>query len=566
MNDWTPYQTQDGRVYFFNAKTGESTWEKKYQPHSLSNVDKDNSSNPQNIKKQKKQLGVNCINDQLVNNEKSVLNKNDHVSNQPKVQGQTLNKQQNLSKEVQSKYKKSNNTSFHAKHLPMQKSNNVSQFLESNREESKIASRKDEHNLFGLKQSNILPGNNNYKSSNQVEQSNFSFQENDLVVAFHEKKQIYLQARIITVYSDHYDVQWLDGGNHSKVSTYNVKPFNKNHSNSVYSQSHDRYQYANKKIEKSQNLNKQLNNKSNEKSRLSNIKKDLSNFGAIRFLDDLEKWQARDGDGNILEILFNTYDAAKEHLLNIHLLKKKDRIDQSKTFNGKKDESIKNALLKENNKNNSKDSDLLLSPPSYILPMPEDLQSDIEDDDNQHKHRPVGREVDIPSTNKMERLVVTSSVELQSIYCNGFEEWKPSNSWSHEDVMKRTIVGSKFRTIFRTAVFTANGTIYTELLEGSSQGSNFNELTSEGIIFKKYKRVKDKSKFLIRLQHALEHQLAIALHKANFTKIAGETTPMYTFMSESSGNCKLVIYKKSILLGQELRVQGGKEIINYCGN
>ena len=61
----------------------------------------------------------------------------------------------------------------------------------------------------------------------------------------------------------------------------------------------------------------------------------------------------------------------------------------------------------------------------------------------------------------------------------------------------------------------------------------------------------DKPKYLIRLQHALEHQLAMALHRANFTRLCGETTPMYVFMSQSSG--------------QEIKLQGGKTIINYCG-
>merc|ERR1711879_409528 len=69
--------------------------------------------------------------------------------------------------------------------------------------------------------------------------------------------------------------------------------------------------------------------------------------------------------------------------------------------------------------------------------------------------------------------------------------------------------------------------------------------------FTKHTRSLDNSKFLIRLQHALEHQLAMALHRANFTRISGETTPMYVFMSQSSG--------------QEIKLQGGKDIINYCG-
>lgn len=72
-----------------------------------------------------------------------------------------------------------------------------------------------------------------------------------------------------------------------------------------------------------------------------------------------------------------------------------------------------------------------------------------------------------------------------------------------------------------------------------------------GSFLKKNKRLVNKPKFLIRLQHALEHQLAIVLHKANFTRISGETTPMYVFMSQSSG--------------QSLKLQGGKEIINFCG-
>merc|ERR1712183_723798 len=31
MNSWTPYQTRDGQVYFVNPRTGETSWQQKYQ-------------------------------------------------------------------------------------------------------------------------------------------------------------------------------------------------------------------------------------------------------------------------------------------------------------------------------------------------------------------------------------------------------------------------------------------------------------------------------------------------------------------------------------------------------
>ena len=90
--------------------------------------------------------------------------------------------------------------------------------------------------------------------------------------------------------------------------------------------------------------------------------------------------------------------------------------------------------------------------------------------------------------------------------------------------------------------------VYTDLIERQPE----NEVVVGGVIFTKHTRSIDNAKSLIRLQHALEHQLAMALHRANFTRISGETTPMYVFMSQSSG--------------QEIKLQGGKDIINYCGN
>jgi len=183
--------------------------------------------------------------------------------------------------------------------------------------------------------------------------------------------------------------------------------------------------------------------------------------------------------------------------------------------------------------------------------MPADLYSDDEDEEEEEEvlelERPIGREVVCDPCGDIERIAVTSSVELQSVYEQGFEEWKPKQPWAYDDVSTRSSIRNSFRTnLYRTAIFTATGIVYTELLpEGED------ELTVGGIIFTKHRRTGEKAKFLIRLQHALEHQLAMALHCANFTRIAGETTPMYVFMSQTSG--------------KELKLQGGKDIINYCG-
>eukprot|EP00494_Astrolonche_serrata_P022756 UN23013 len=147
----------------------------------------------------------------------------------------------------------------------------------------------------------------------------------------------------------------------------------------------------------------------------------------------------------------------------------------------------------------------------------------------------------------MEQLAITSSIELQSVYSKGFEEWKPSQTWAFANQRLRMMVCDAFREAYRTPIFTATGMIYTELVEQSAQ----NELTVNGVIFTKHERLPDKPKFLIRLQHALEHQLAMALYKANFTRLSGETTPMYVFMNQSSG--------------KEIKLQTGKAIVNYCG-
>jgi len=166
--------------------------------------------------------------------------------------------------------------------------------------------------------------------------------------------------------------------------------------------------------------------------------------------------------------------------------------------------------------------------------------------------RPEGREVLCSSANHMERLAVTSSVVLEICYNHGFEEWKPSQSWRYDDELMRIKVRDAFRANFRTAIFTATDIAYTELLEMENSHHGVDELPIEGIIFTKNKRVPGaRPKFLIRLQHALEHHLAMALHRANFTRISGETTPMYVFLSQYSG--------------KEIRLQSGKEIINYQG-
>merc|ERR1712232_39276 len=89
---------------------------------------------------------------------------------------------------------------------------------------------------------------------------------------------------------------------------------------------------------------------------------------------------------------------------------------------------------------------LIPSPPAYIAPMPIDLYTDDEDSEDNHIERPNGREIIFPETNEMERLVVTSSIELRSIYSFGFEEWKPSQSWTHNDSKIRETVSLMFRS------------------------------------------------------------------------------------------------------------------------
>jgi len=193
------------------------------------------------------------------------------------------------------------------------------------------------------------------------------------------------------------------------------------------------------------------------------------------------------------------------------------------------------------------------SPPAYIAPMPADLWDDDDDDeivDDMPEHaqqRPVGREI-LTNQQDQSRFVLTSSVELNSIYQNGFEEWKSSAPWDNEAEGMRLKVSQAFRDISRTAVITQTGVVYTERVDTHSEKRiNINE----DLFFIKTIRYPDKAKFLIRLQHAVEHQLAVALYRANFTRMSGETTPMYVFMAQSSG--------------EEIRIPNGKTITNFTG-
>jgi len=196
------------------------------------------------------------------------------------------------------------------------------------------------------------------------------------------------------------------------------------------------------------------------------------------------------------------------------------------------------------------------SPPAYIAPMPADLWDDDDDDEDifdvftipgmpiVNEQRPVGREI---NEGGMERFVLTSSVDLNSVYQNGFEEWKPSEHWDYEDSKIRMSITQAFREHGRTAVITQTGIIYTELMDTHKDAS----INVNNIGFRRTVRSKNKKKFLVRLQHAVEHQVAVALYRANFTRMTGETTPMYVFMAHSSG--------------QEIRLQNGKTITNFSG-
>ena len=89
------------------------------------------------------------------------------------------------------------------------------------------------------------------------------------------------------------------------------------------------------------------------------------------------------------------------------------------------------------------------SPPAYIPPMPADLYSDDEDEEEEDEvlelERPVGREVVCDPCGDIERIAVTSSVELQSVYEQGFEEWKPKQPWAYDDVTTRSSIRIAFR-------------------------------------------------------------------------------------------------------------------------
>jgi len=284
------------------------------------------------------------------------------------------------------------------------------------------------------------------------------------------------------------------------------------------------------------------------------------NWGAVRQLQD-GQWQTRTPEGQVLNQLFKTREEATEFLRN-RKRQQQEKIGRNvsgghgmnnnqpknQQRGGRKPQHIEPQQNQNNeNKNNRA---RVPSPPAYIAPMPADLWDDEDEEEEEDVHqdqRPQGREITTNSSQEVNKLALTSSVELRSIYQNGFEEWKPSKCWDHEDDVTRVNVAASFRKEKRTAVITATGVIYTEFVETNA----ITRVTVDDIIFTKTVRKPDRPKFLIRLQHAVEHQLAVALYRANFTRMSGETTPMYVFMAQSSG--------------QEIRLPNGKTITNFSG-
>jgi len=301
------------------------------------------------------------------------------------------------------------------------------------------------------------------------------------------------------------------------------------------------------------------------------------NWGAVRQLHD-GKWQTRTPTGQVLPELFNTREEATEFLRQRKRIQEqpKPQHTHNRNFNKGDPSRSKKRGGRGNRNNNGPPShraakqhkaiptppqpthdeygpnNRVPSPPAYIPPMPADLFDDDDEDEDEEtdallEQRPTGREIPSASASDVQRVVLTSSVELRSEYQHGFEEWKPSKPWEHEDVAVRVQVRNEFQKIDRTAIITATGVIYTEKNEDKA----INKLPIADVIFTRTVRHPEKPKFLTRLQHAVEHQLAVALYRANFTRMSGETTPMYVFMAQSSG--------------QEIRLQMGKTITNFSG-
>jgi len=310
------------------------------------------------------------------------------------------------------------------------------------------------------------------------------------------------------------------------------------------------------------------------------------NWGAVRQLDDGE-WQTRTPDGAILKELFSNREEATEFLRN-----RKRRQDiaeppiapqppstkippqqqqrESRPYYREKfgnrppapqqQQPVFHQQQQQHTPNLHDPPTPAIrnpSPPSYIAPMPADLWDDEDDDVPMdffqipglpavNEQRPVGREIHEPG---MERYVLTSSVDLNTLYQNGFEEWKPNQHWDYDNSKLRIAITEAFRKINRTAIITQTGIIYTQRVERRAQKKL--GVQSTKVVFTQTIRFSNKAKFLIRLQHAVEHQLAVALYRANFTRMTGETTPMYVFMAHSSG--------------QEIRLQNGKTITNFSG-
>jgi hypothetical protein len=306
------------------------------------------------------------------------------------------------------------------------------------------------------------------------------------------------------------------------------------------------------------------------------------NWGAVRQLDD-GQWQTRTPDGAILKELFSTREEATEFLRNRRRQEIQEPPKQQqpppRPMPPRETRSYNNHNYRHESRQNHpppppqhKPQKRIAnphiaheppttirnpSPPAYIAPMPADLWDD-EDDDvpldffqipglpTVNEQRPVGREI---FEHGMERFVLTSSVDLKTAYQTGFEEWRPNAHWNYDDSSLRIKITEAFRKINRTAIITQTGIIYTERVERRPQKKLVIQTTK--VVFSQTVRYSNKAKFLIRLQHAVEHQLAVALYRANFTRMTGETTPMYVFMAHSSG--------------QEIRLQNGKTITNFSG-
>jgi len=101
MDNWAPYQTKDGRIYFFNKKTGESSWER---PSSL-------TSNYQ-FERNK----FHCSNTGQINS-----NKNKQTFNQ--IDAQSKNYQQSFKQNLNQWSNKQYNTNYAFKQQALQRNN-----------------------------------------------------------------------------------------------------------------------------------------------------------------------------------------------------------------------------------------------------------------------------------------------------------------------------------------------------------------------------------------------------------------------------------------------------------